>query len=189
MKRTGSCVECGFDWEGPVGQLSEQLGRMPQEFEEAFAGREEAILRTRPEPSIWSPLEYAAHTRDVLAWYEERIRRVLTEDRPQLIAVGWSAATEERRYHREATSPVLAGLAEAATALCHLFESLSPGEWKRVGIGSEGDDRTVLILARRAVHEAVHHLLDVRRQTAVPDARERSRPSAFLRPGADDDAP
>jgi hypothetical protein len=178
VRRTGSCIECGFDWEGPVGQLAEQLGRIPHEFEEALAGRDEAVIRARPEPLVWSPLEYAAHTRDVLAWCDERIRRVLTEDRPQLTAVGWSAATEERQYHREATSPVLVGLAEAATALCHLFESLSQGEWKRVGIGSEGDDRSVLMLARRGVHEAVHHLLDVRRQTAVPDAPERSRPPA-----------
>lgn len=174
MKRTGSCIECGFDWEGPLGDLSEQLGRMPHEFEDALAGRDEAELRKRPEASIWSPLEYAAHTRDVLAWYEERIRRVLTVDRPQLSAVGWSAATKER----EATSLVLMGLAEATTALCHRFESLSPGEWKRVGIGSEGDERSVLMLARRAVHEAVHHLLDVRRQTAEQGARERSRPPA-----------
>jgi hypothetical protein len=179
MKRTGSCPECGFDWEEAVGHLPEQLQSIPREFEEALAGCDETVVRTRTEALVWSPLEYAAHTRDVLAWFEGRIRRVLSEERPpQLAAVGWAAATEERRYHRETTSAIMSGVAHAATSLCDLLRSLSSEEWVRVGVGSEGDERDVAILARRAVHEAVHHLMDVRRQTAKPTVRERSQPPA-----------
>jgi hypothetical protein len=32
---------------------------------------------------VWSALEYAAHMRDVIAFYRDRINRVLREDRPQ----------------------------------------------------------------------------------------------------------
>lgn len=164
MKRTGLCVECGFDWESSPDRLSEQLAAAPQKFEEAFEDRE-ALLRTRPDDCVWSPLEYAAHTRDVLVWYGERIQRVLSEARPHLTAVRWAAATDERRYHRSSTGSVLAGLSDIAMSLSDMLQRLSPEQWERVGIGSEGDDRNVLVLARRAVHEAVHHAMDVQRQT------------------------
>jgi hypothetical protein len=44
------------------------------------------------------------------------------------------------------------------------LRDLDDAAWGRVGIGSEGDERTVLVLARRAAHEVVHHLMDVERQ-------------------------
>ena len=45
---------------------------------------------------------------------------------------------------------------------------LTPAQWDRVAIGSEGDERTVLALARRAAHETRHHAGDVRRSLARP---------------------
>ena len=176
MNRTGFCPECGFDWEGPVGHLPEQLRSIPSEFEEAMAACDEIAVRARREASVWSPLEYAGHARDVLAWYEERIRRVLSEERAQLTAVDWARVTEERQYHRETTRVILSGVAEAAVSFSDLLKSLSSEEWSRVGVGSEGDERDVGILARRAVHEAVHHLMDVRRETLRVAVGERPQP-------------
>ena len=49
------------------------------------------MLRTRPEPTVWSALEYAAHTRDAFTFYAERIERVLNEDRPQLTPFDFDA--------------------------------------------------------------------------------------------------
>jgi hypothetical protein len=179
MKRTGLCSECGFDWEGATGELARVLDSVAHEFGEVLAGCAESTLRARPSPSVWSPLEYAAHVRDVLAWYEERVRRVLSEERPHLSAgVGWAVVTEERAYHRESTDAVLGGLVGAAASLGGLLASLSSSEWLRVGVGSEGDERDVAILARRAVHEGVHHLVDVRRQTEGPAERSRWAPPA-----------
>ena len=36
----------------------------------------------RPEPSTWSPLEYACHVRDVCRLFEQRLRLMLTQDAP-----------------------------------------------------------------------------------------------------------
>ena len=47
-------------------------------------------MRARPDPDTWSALEYAAHLRDALRFYEDRIRRTLSEDRPQLEPYGFT---------------------------------------------------------------------------------------------------
>jgi hypothetical protein len=124
-----------------------------------------AVLRRRPAPDVWSALEYAAHTRDALEFYVERIARVLVEDLPTLTAVGWSTQAEVRGWNAEVPDAVAAGVAEVADRLATLLESLDEVQWQRVGLSSDGSgaERTVRALAERAVHEGHHHLLDVGR--------------------------
>jgi hypothetical protein len=43
------------------------------------------------------------------------------------------------------------------------LRSLQREHWNRIGIGSSGEERTVLTLARRMAHESQHHLLDLDR--------------------------
>ena len=124
-----------------------------------------AILRRRPAPDVWSALEYAAHTRDALAFYVERIQRVLAEDRPTLTKVGWSTQAEARGWNDEAPADVAATLRTTTESLADLLDGLDADQWQRVGLSSEGtgDERTVRVLAERAVHEGHHHLLDIGR--------------------------
>ena len=108
-------------------------------------------------------MEYVAHTRDAIAWYGERIDLILTQDRPQLAARDWDAVCEERRYVDEVPAQAVEGVEREASRLAAQLAATPADNWKRAGVGSGGDDRTVLDLARRAVHEGVHHLLDVQR--------------------------
>ena len=171
-----ACEECRFGWAADACATIDALRSLPSRYEalltaEAEAGRA-ARLRTRPEPHVWSQLEYAAHTRDAIAWYAERIARVLREDRPALSAFDWDAACDERRYADEDPTAVALALTRASENLADRLEGLDDDGWSRVGVGSDGGERTVLVLARRAVHESVHHLYDIRLQAA---GREASR--------------
>ena len=104
-------------------------------------------IRARPEPAVWSALEYVVHLRAALGFYADRIRRTLAEDRPRLTAYGFGAACERDDYNGEEPNTAIAGLRSAANAVSHLLDGLTPAEWHRVAIGSEGDERTVLALA------------------------------------------
>jgi hypothetical protein len=162
------CEECGFDWDTPAEELEAAArgfaDRYPKPLSRFLKEEDpEVVLRTRPEPGVWSALEYVAHTRDVFDFYTDRIRRVTTEDRPQLTAVGFDALAEERRYNDEDIAAVTAGITRAANGFADVLAGLSADDWPRVGIGSEGDERTVTELARRGVHDAHHHLLDIGR--------------------------
>lgn len=118
-------------------------------------------LRTRPERHIWSPIEYLAHVRDVVGFYDDRIRRVLAEERPALpVGDRFATLAELRAYRDDNVDDVLRVLDERATTAGQRLGAADRAGWERIGIG-EGGERTVLMLARRLAHEAHHHRLDL----------------------------
>jgi hypothetical protein len=160
------CTECGYDWDddAPAEALRKYADRFPRPLSRFLKDEDpDVMLRTRPEPGVWSALEYAAHTRDAFTFYSERIARVLTEDRPQLTPFDVDAAAEERGYNDEDPEAVSVGLAAVARELADRLDGLDPAQWDRIGLGSAGDERTVRYLARSAAHEGHHHMLDVGR--------------------------
>jgi hypothetical protein len=170
-ERTFHCDECGFDAPSMTDDdLVAALGSFGRRFRAPVTrflpGEDGAVVvRARPAPDVWSALEYVAHVRDVLAFYRERVARVLAEDRPLLEAVGFGARPEEAGYHELDPVTVAGELAVEADALAALLGPLPPDGWARVGLASDGSgaERSVRVLAERAVHDAHHHLLDVGR--------------------------
>ena len=165
------CDECGFESdalsEADLVATCERFAKRYRAPLTRFLPGEDgpAVLRRRPAPDVWSALEYAAHTRDVLAFYRERIERVLAEDRPTFHAVGFGGREEERAYNDEDPATTADQVAAEATAVAALLGGLDEDQWRRVGLSSEGDgaERTVRVLAERLVHDAHHHLLDIGR--------------------------
>lgn len=125
------------------------------------------LIRQRPSPEVWSALEYAVHVRDVIVFYADRIDRVLNEERPQMTGADFSSMPERRGYLDEDPAVVVDAIAENSVVVKELLSSLSADQWARVGIGMEGDERTLLALARRLAHDGQHHLLDLDRLDAT----------------------
>lgn len=163
----GICGYCGFDWDGSTESLQTTLRTARERFTRTISGANDEALRFRPAPDVWSALEYMGHARDGVEWYAVRIRQTLSEDCPQLSGTDWERETEIRRYHQESTTGVLSGVGTASESLADLLSSLSEEDWKRPAIGSAGDHRDVLLLARRAAHETEHHCLDAGRSIEV----------------------
>ena len=184
------CGECGFDWDGtaPTGLVVE-LTAVPHRYRAQLGALvtqpEVAPLRTRPDPTTWSALEYVAHTRDALAFYAERIERVLGEERPTLGPFDADAACEDRRYNHEDVEEALDGLAGVARRLGARLAGLLASSWSRIGIGTDGGERSVLQLVRRAVHEGQHHLLDIERALRGLRRVSGRRPSVAVAVGRD----
>lgn len=169
MTRAGRCEECGFDWDGTgpaeVVELLERGGGRYRVPLSRFLPDEDpaVVVRTRPEPGVWSALEYTVHVGVAVRWYQERVRRVVEEERPALAPYGFSAACDRDRYNEHDPAEAAEAVATEAAALATLLGSLEPAAWARVGTGSDGDERSVVDLGRRAAHEVNHHLLDVGR--------------------------
>ena len=171
-ERTFHCDECGFDArtmseDELVAMIASFAKRYRAPLTRFLPGEDgAAVVRRRPAPEVWSALEYACHSRDVLAFYRGRVERVLAEERPTFDAVGPVSPPERvARYHDEAADAVAEQVAHEATALAELLGGLEPEQWLRIGLSSEGDgaERTVRVLAERAAHDPSHHLLDVGR--------------------------
>jgi len=125
-------------------------------------GEDESMLRVRPAPGTWSALEYAAHVRDVFERYAGWVGVMLAEDRPALEGLPPDEMVVARSYNTQAPTVVVEELAERAEALATTFESVPDDGWHRVGT-RRGQEPSVELLARRAVHEGSHHLLDIGR--------------------------
>ncbi len=171
-----SCPECGLDYESmPVPEAIAAIRGLPRRYRAPLTrllpGEDDSLLRTRPEPEVWSALEYAAHVRDVFDWYDEGVRRSLVEDRPSYEGPGPDAAAEAGRYNEQDPLAVADELAANAERLAATIEAVPDDGWDRVGI-RHGQERSVLLSARRAAHEGHHHLLDIGRVLRAVRQRE-----------------
>ena len=87
---TGPCAECGLD----AGALAhhEIVGRLrvlPRRYRSVFGRFEpgedaEGLLRLRPEPDVWSALEYTAHAGDMLDLLSPAIQLMEVEEDPKV---------------------------------------------------------------------------------------------------------
>ncbi len=170
-ERTFTCGECGFDASAMsdadlVAACTSFVRKYRPPLTRFLPGEDgTSVVRRRPAPEVWSALEYAAHTRDVFAFYRGRIERVLAEDRPLLRAVGFVELAETAAYNDQEPSMVADAVTGEAAALAATLSAVSDDGWTRVGLASDGsgDERSVRLLAERAVHDATHHLLDIGR--------------------------
>jgi hypothetical protein len=170
------CPECGFDFDACIptgtGETVRRLaGRYRIPLSRGLPGEDlDALLRTRPHPGGWSALEYACHVRDALELYDGRIEQVILEDRPSLPAMGRDDVAVDRGYNAQDPTMVADQVAGAGEALALRLDAVPDTAWTRAG-ERDGWEMTVAWMARNAVHEATHHLVDVAR--ALRSARGR----------------
>lgn len=157
---TRRCEQCGFA-AGEVG-----VAEVP---ERAFVAAEEwvAILRSspaveeRPEPGVWSPLEYGAHVRDVYRLFDERLALMLTEDEPTFDNWNQDEVAVAMRYAEQDPEVVADELEAAALAFVARVRALRPDQLDRRGNRSNGSQFTVATLSQYFLHDVIHHLWDV----------------------------
>ncbi len=162
------CEECGFVYDDlAAGDVPAAIRSFAKRYRAPLSrflpGEDgDAVLRQRPAPETWSALEYAAHVRDVFAWYDGWVKQCLAEQRPVLEGPGRDEAAVDRRYNEDDPVAVADALAANAERLASTIEAVPDDGWDRVGIRGD-EERSVLFTARRAVHEGSHHLLDIGR--------------------------
>lgn len=153
------CPECGFVAADLPGQ------QVPDAVTEAIprwlAVLARADVRERPRPDVWSPLEYAAHVRDVLDVFAGRVTLMLEQDTPTFANWDQDATAVERRYAEQDPAQVAVELAAAGARARDAFAAVPDDAWQRPGLRSNGSRFTVESLGQYFVHDVVHHLNDV----------------------------
>lgn len=153
------CPACGLDAASVSGpDVAPMLRSSNSLWQDVLRGKD---VRLRPEPSTWSPLEYACHVRDVCHRFDARLRLMLSRDDPDFENWDQDAAAIASRYGHQDPAVVAAELDEAARSFAALLESLTEDQWHRTGRRSDGAQFSVDSFARYFVHDVVHHLHDV----------------------------
>ncbi|TQL68087.1 mycothiol maleylpyruvate isomerase-like protein [Nocardioides albertanoniae] len=154
------CPECGFVAGSVTADQLPELIRDNATYWEIYLAADNA--RERPRPAVWSSLEYAAHVRDVHRLFAERVELMLTEHEPSFANWDQDATARDSDYAAQDPEAVADELMDAADLAAATYEKVPPDAWGRRGVRSNGDVFSVETLGRYHLHDAVHHLWDVR---------------------------
>jgi DinB superfamily len=155
-----SCPECGLDTQSFP---REAIAGMVRESAAAWASMLTTTenLGQRRSPTLWSPLEYACHVRDVYRLYDERLRLMLETDDPHYPNWDQDATAVASRYGEQDPAQVLVELTQAAAAVANRFDAVAGEQWQRTGVRGDGARFTIESFARYFIHDPIHHLADV----------------------------
>jgi hypothetical protein len=155
------CPECGLA--AADVRPAEVPALLRQAALELCAALRAPDAAVRPEPSTWSPLEYACHVRDVYRLYLHRLELMLAEDDPLFPNWDQDETAVAARYAEQLPPVVAQELAEATDALSDRFAQLPEPAWQRPGRRSDGASFTVTTFSQYLVHDALHHVWDITR--------------------------
>jgi MOSC domain-containing protein YiiM len=158
MPPTETCDQCGFDaTEWNQQDTYRTIGLANALFDQWTGGMSDQQANTRPSDDVWSPFEYADHTRETMFGMRLLIEVARESSGTDLGPIpSESAPGESRTFDRDS---VLAALDEEATALSTLVATLDESDDLFVVLDGERHDPAWA--ARHAVHELWHHLIDV----------------------------
>jgi hypothetical protein len=160
------CPECGLDYDTILPHDAVVAVRsFPRRYAELLPPRDDdekpdGVIRRRPEPKVWSALEYTAHVVDVFDELAGDVKKITTQDHPTITGgMDPDQLAIDAKYNEQDRSAVLDRLKVAAENMAKTIENVPNDAWSKTGTYSFGD-REALDMARNAVHEGYHHLRD-----------------------------
>lgn len=133
------------------------LEATPAALRSLFDGLDDATIRRPEKPGKWSMIEVAHHLADSDMVVGVRMRMIVAQDRPPIVAYDQDLWVEKLRYREAALLDVLTQFEVLRNANVRLARQLSPEELERYGIHSERGGESVGYLLRLvAGHDLVH---------------------------------
>lgn len=160
------CAECGFTYDlSRASAAGKQIGAGISEVA-ALLRQHAGTVSTRRQTSVWSPLEYGCHLRDVLLVQRERILAARRTDRLVCAPMGRDERVEHDGYAEQEPEDVARQVTDAALLVANVLDRLTAGDWTRILVYPfpEPHERSLRWVAIHTLHEVRHHLLDIRRQ-------------------------
>lgn len=154
------CHECAQDVRSATPE--DIVGQLPQKVDRLLSVLDRSTARERPDPARWSEQEYVVHVARMLQVMVHRLNLMLTEDDP--VFPNWDQDQDaiEGNYNLLAPDRAATELRESATDFAARLQGISPHDYHRKGLRSNGAAFTIVSLAQYAWHDVVHHLWDVK---------------------------
>lgn len=153
------CAQCGFSAQD-VESTGDRLRATIPRWREALSRADAA---ERPEPTVWSPVEYACHVRDTCRIFRGRLELMLTEENPTFANWDQDQTAVAEDYFHQVPEQVADQLASEAEATAAAFDAVRPDQWQRPSRRSNGSPFTVRTFAVYFLHDVEHHVHDVAR--------------------------
>jgi len=143
----------------------------PRTLRQAVAGLSREQLLARPVAGKWSTLEVVCHLADFDPIIAERMKRVLAEERPQLLGADEKRFATALAYHERNLDEELAIIEQTRSQMARILRTLPPEALGRVGVHNERGPRTLEDLLTGATNHLTHHvkfIADKRRALGLP---------------------
>jgi hypothetical protein len=158
-----SCPSCGFVYAHGRAEILAWLRADIGSFVARFSEIDAARVRVRPQPDVWSPLEYACHVRDVLRVMSGRVEQAQREFEPAFTPMRRDERVIEDRYNEQDPAVVAKEITAAGEEFIATLERLNDDGWARRGLYNYPEPalRNIDWIAANTVHELYHHRHDL----------------------------
>lgn len=184
----GRCNQCEFDYDADelaavVTKLVRQAAEAGMNLMKAAASGNPEVIRLRPEPEVWSAIEYACHVRDVLEVQRVRIAQALVEERPVFAPMDRTGKVKQEKYEQQDPVQVAAAIVRFAREFGSAAKALTPAQQQLRGLYNYPVrmPRTLDWVIRHTAHEIQHHRHDIgevlKRVSPEPVERRLPRPA------------
>lgn len=153
------CQECGQDVRGLTPEVI--TARFTQQIQDFFPVLERPTSRERQDPTRWSDQEYVVHVAQMLQVMVQRLNLMLSQDAPTFPNWDQDQAAVLGQYHLLEPAEAAGLLRAAAAEFTTRLQGISPRDYERQGLRSNGAAFTIITLTQYAWHDVLHHAWDV----------------------------
>lgn len=143
--------------------LIEQYKAGYEEVARSLEGFDDETLSARPIPGKWSAREVVQHLADSEMNSAVRLRKLLTEDDPQIQGYDQEHYAATLGYNERPIEPALDALRGARATTGQLLDRMSDADWSRAGTHSESGRYTAEDWLRIYAAHAHNHAAQIRR--------------------------
>jgi hypothetical protein len=141
-----------------LAPMIEQYLAGPRALRQAVAGMTREQLVARPVAGKWSTLEVVCHLADFDPILADRMKRVLAEDRPQLLGADEKRFAAALAYHERDLEEELQVLERTRSQLARILRTKADDVLERVSVHNERGPLTLEQLLSTAARHIPHHL-------------------------------
>ena len=143
--------------------LIEQYRAGYEEVARSIEGFAEEALSAHPLPGKWSAREIVQHLADSEMNSAIRLRKLLTEENPQIQGYDQEDYARRLRYNERDIAPALDALRGARATSAQLLDTMTDEDWSREGTHSESGRYTAEDWLRIYADHAHNHAAQIRR--------------------------
>ncbi len=144
-------------------ELIKQYREGFDEVSRSIEGLSEEDLRARPLPGKWTACEIVHHLADSEMTSAVRLRKLLTEEKPQIQGYDQEAFAKRLRYNERDLAPALEAFRAARSTPSHLLEIMTEEDWAREGTHTESGRYTAEDWLTIYAAHAHNHAAQIRR--------------------------
>jgi len=129
-----------------------------EQIRRAVAGMSREQLRARPVPGRWSTLQVVAHIADFEPILAERMKRIISHERPLLMVADENLFVNELAYDDRDVNEELAVIDSTRKQMARILRKLPSEKAAKAGVHSQKGLVSLEAVLTSAVNHIPHHL-------------------------------